>query len=485
MNLKSTLLVSAFAVACGMPAMAQDYSTPFDKMEHSPNNPERQLTSISITSPTYGTQTLNVENKMMVEHHLDFVVNVNQGEKISFSLEHSYAWMHSYFYLDAEKDGFAASAIKDGVPEAGNDAIAYSYYKGYNSAGLSGVTNQNFDDIPDYTVPMTLPVGDYRVRYKIDWDCIDPTFLEDESQNAQGNGNRYIDFMVHVNPASDIVTKIFEFYVDGEKKFEKKEQCPVGSLYPTFDNLAEVASNFYAIKGMPEGKVTDVDNEVIKLEIVPEKLPFTTSTSVDAEDVVWHTMTLNGFYFKYDAENYDQITVDSYTKEIERDENGCVIDEMLWCMVGNIFDGFSLINRASKLPLGSVVPTGDGGDAFPHCVDPEMELEEVVTLYDARKKVKDNKSGEFYFQLHGTNYCINYRKDPDNNTIGWLAYWNSVDWGSEMLVEEVPAAEVGGVNSVVADEVKGDGKAYDILGRQVANPSHGLYIINGKKVFIK
>ena len=30
-----------------------------------------------------------------------------------------------------------------------------------------------------------------------------------------------------------------------------------------------------------------------------------------------------------------------------------------------------------------------------------------------------------------------------------------------------------------------DGHYYDLQGRRVENPSHGLYIINGKKVYIK
>lgn len=38
------------------------------------------------------------------------------------------------------------------------------------------------------------------------------------------------------------------------------------------------------------------------------------------------------------------------------------------------------------------------------------------------------------------------------------------------------------VNSVGKEAARGDGKAYDLGGRYVANPQHGIFIINGKKV---
>ena len=43
---------------------------------------------------------------------------------------------------------------------------------------------------------------------------------------------------------------------------------------------------------------------------------------------------------------------------------------------------------------------------------------------------------------------------------------------------------VTGIKTISGDSVSA-GKIYDISGREVANPSRGLYIINGKKVMIK
>jgi len=42
-----------------------------------------------------------------------------------------------------------------------------------------------------------------------------------------------------------------------------------------------------------------------------------------------------------------------------------------------------------------------------------------------------------------------------------------------------------GISAVQADQLPADGRIYDLTGRQVANPTHGIYIQNGKKFYVK
>lgn len=44
------------------------------------------------------------------------------------------------------------------------------------------------------------------------------------------------------------------------------------------------------------------------------------------------------------------------------------------------------------------------------------------------------------------------------------------------------AAETTNINHVNQDTRKKDNVIYDLQGRRVLNPTHGIYIINGKKV---
>ena len=45
--------------------------------------------------------------------------------------------------------------------------------------------------------------------------------------------------------------------------------------------------------------------------------------------------------------------------------------------------------------------------------------------------------------------------------------------------------ETTGINAVNGSELKVNGEYYNLNGQRVANPTKGLYIVNGKKVVIK
>lgn len=58
--------------------------------------------------------------------------------------------------------------------------------------------------------------------------------------------------------------------------------------------------------------------------------------------------------------------------------------------------------------------------------------------------------------------------------------------GSPDVIKIVTEEEYAtlGIHDILMDN-KGDGRYYDLQGRQVENPTHGLYIVNGRKVLVK
>ena len=88
-----------------------------------------------------------------------------------------------------------------------------------------------------------------------------------------------------------------------------------------------------------------------------------------------------------------------------------------------------------------------------------------------------------YYVLGGKNGAGFYKLSNTSGTIGankaYLTYSGGAGAREFFLFDEATGIEMPTVEDVNADAV-----VYDLQGRRVMNPTKGLYIVNGKKVFI-
>lgn len=70
--------------------------------------------------------------------------------------------------------------------------MSYSYYNGKNSTGATAAQNPTFA-APDFTIPADLKPGFYRLRGKVDWDCIDPAGNASTANPITNNGGVIVD----------------------------------------------------------------------------------------------------------------------------------------------------------------------------------------------------------------------------------------------------------------------------------------------------
>ncbi len=180
---------------------------------------KRKITSVQLNSPAYGAQTVELTNPKLLYSDMTAtaVFNVLPGETVtaSFVKDGEWDWMHGYIYIDADKNGFESGI--DGYKPVG-DLVTYSFYgsetnenSGYNSMGnyISG-DGRNVLDPPAFVAP-SVP-GLYRMRYKIDWNSIDPK--GDNNSNFGGTIAKtdgcIVDVMLRVgNVASEGVKENF------------------------------------------------------------------------------------------------------------------------------------------------------------------------------------------------------------------------------------------------------------------------------------
>ncbi len=161
----------------------EKYTVNFDKTAYHSRN-DRVLSSFSLQQTGKDKQTVNVfASRAAYEDHTSSVFNVEAGSELTASFNYSGQWMNGYVYIDRDNDG--EFSYKEGQwDQAGTDLVAYSFYStlanpkvndgnGYNSTGasVSGNDRSNVNP-PSFTAP-TEP-GTYRIRFKIDWNCILP-----------------------------------------------------------------------------------------------------------------------------------------------------------------------------------------------------------------------------------------------------------------------------------------------------------------------
>ena len=170
----------------------EEYPINFDKTANSTHN-SRALNSFSLQQTGKEKQTKSVKTSKAAyeDHTADEPFTVEAGSELTASFDYTGEWMHSFVYIDFDNDG--DFSYKEGQwDQTGTDLVAFSFYSldsnpkndasGYNSVGdeLTGDARNTYV-APSFKAPAK--AGEYRIRFKFDWNCILPggssTILED------------------------------------------------------------------------------------------------------------------------------------------------------------------------------------------------------------------------------------------------------------------------------------------------------------------
>ena len=171
----------------------EKYSVSFDKTALNTSAHGRMLNSFSLQQAGKEKQTKSVKTSKAAyeDHTADEPFTVEAGSELTASFDYTGEWMHSFVYIDFDNDG--DFSYKEGQwDQTGTDLVAFSFYSldsnpkndasGYNSVGdeLTGNARNTYV-APSFKAPAK--AGEYRIRFKFDWNCILPggssTILED------------------------------------------------------------------------------------------------------------------------------------------------------------------------------------------------------------------------------------------------------------------------------------------------------------------
>ena len=280
--------------------VTEKYTVNFDKTAYHSRN-DRVLSSFSLQQTGKDKQTVNVfASKAAYEDHTSSVFNVEAGSELTASFNYSGQWMNGYIYIDRDNDG--EFSYKEGQwDQAGTDLVAYSFYttlanpkvndgNGYNSTGasVSGNDRSNVNP-PSFTAP-TEP-GTYRIRFKIDWNCI----LPGGSSDILSDGGGIWDATLNVVAAKPEVT------VKEEKSFT--------------DDISMVVGDMSEVAGQAQVTIKEMTDETISMKLAvvgQEGAEYTASGFTKTVDTEKNRTTYTGT-LNIEDEDYD-VTALVYTE---------------------------------------------------------------------------------------------------------------------------------------------------------------------------
>ena len=199
----------------------EKYPVNFDKTAKSTHS-SRALNSFSLQQTGKDKQTESVyASKAAYEDHTSKVFTVEAGSELTASFDYTGEWMHSFVYIDFDNDG--QFSYKEGQwDQTGTDLVAFSFYSldsnpkndasGYNSVGdeLTGDARNTYA-APSFKAPAK--AGEYRIRFKFDWNCI----LPGGSSSILSDGGGVWDATLKVvEPVVDGISSINAEVANGE-----------------------------------------------------------------------------------------------------------------------------------------------------------------------------------------------------------------------------------------------------------------------------
>ncbi|MBR1643984.1 MAG: hypothetical protein IJ684_01250 [Bacteroidales bacterium] len=214
------------------PVAEEEYEICFDK-DQKPSRTDRWISNVQL-----GDQEINVAGSasefMPYTNFFDAAgFSVEPGATVKPAIGYMAEWMHMYAYVDYDRDGqfkVEESEIAEGVIPEGQEIVSFSYFNGYNSASDAVSEGNKTFDMPEFQIPESLEPGYYAMRYKVDWNNVDPAGNPGPNNYILNNGGSITDVRLNVHP--EMVTLTAEAAENGTVTYEGETLSGEGVQIP-------------------------------------------------------------------------------------------------------------------------------------------------------------------------------------------------------------------------------------------------------------
>ena len=354
---KITYLMAVLFASLWSVVSAQNYDPWYSGNYTRPDN-DRKLNSVTLTSPMHGAQTATAGTKTYTDLTSTKTLYAEPGETVSVSFNYTGVWMNGYVYIDTDKDGFTAG-VNTSTHAPTGDLMTYSFYSGndnsdgsgYNSGGtyITGNSRSTLN-CPSFTCPST--PGTYRMRFKVDWNSIDPAGdSNSENGDFKGNGGAILDVTLEVKaPAANTFDITYVYKLNGTQLYTTTKTYAEGAAFPVYDAIP----SYMDVTVSPERPSTVTASGTYEVNTtLKSDSPFKFSSSLS--DAQWVTMKLlfsksgnpNGEAKPYDEGTWvganGAATVLAYDNPTA--EN---FANYMWAFVGDWYNGYKVYTYADQ-----------------------------------------------------------------------------------------------------------------------------------------
>lgn len=173
----------------------------------------RYTSNIVLTSDGKEQTISDLQSESETHIYRDATAQVAEfapGSTVKVTANYVGSWMHGYLWIDYNKDyQFTYELDSNNLPTASSELVGFSNYStnpnnsgtwhnsngNTTSGGGGGTPNAGFS----FVVPEDLPAGEYRARYIVDYNAIDPVPQPNRSDNTlEANGGMVADFTIRI-----------------------------------------------------------------------------------------------------------------------------------------------------------------------------------------------------------------------------------------------------------------------------------------------
>ena len=176
------------------------YALTYDK-DATTTRTDRSINSVGLVSSGVTYTSAPANRKVYTDNTLVSVFSAKAGTTVQPTFNYTGSWMSAYVYVDWNNNGKFEYTINDnGTPAEGSEIVSYNavqingtWYKSDGTTVNDG--NTIGSGVPSFTIPADTPAGLYRMRYKVDWNSIDPA----GATSIISDGGGYVDLMLDVH----------------------------------------------------------------------------------------------------------------------------------------------------------------------------------------------------------------------------------------------------------------------------------------------